>query len=103
MVDKSYDIRWDKLALVQFKEIYIYIRKDSYQNAQKVKRKVLQCIEGLKSSPFRHNPDKFRTDGNPGFRSFEVYGIRVTYFVDDAEDLVNIIRVRSTRQDPLSH
>lgn len=100
---KHYEIRWDTVALIQFKEIFVYIRKDSYQNALKVKRKVLECIEKLKSEPRRHTSDKFRIDGNEAFRSFEVYNLRITYFVDDDSHAVNIIRIRSVRQEPLSY
>lgn len=92
MVNEHYEVRWDTIALIQFKEIFVYIRKDSYQNALKVKRKVVECIENLKSEPRRHTPDKFRIDGNEAFRSFEVYNLRVTYFIDDTDQVVNVIR-----------
>lgn len=95
MVKKHYQIRWDTVALVQFKEIFVYIRKDSYQNALKIKRKVLECIENLKSEPRRYTSYKFRIDGNEAFGSFEVYNLRITYFVDDNNYMVNIIRVRA--------
>ncbi|GGM79235.1 hypothetical protein GCM10010967_08700 [Dyadobacter beijingensis] len=103
MVNKRYEIRWDTTALMQFKEIYVYIRKDSFQNALKLKQKVLESVRKLKADPRRNNPDKFRMDGNEAFRSFEVYNIRVTYFIDDDQGLINIIRVRSVRQEPLSY
>ncbi|SDF02194.1 ParE toxin of type II toxin-antitoxin system, parDE [Dyadobacter soli] len=103
MVDRQYDVRWDTVALIQFKEIFVYIRKDSYQNALKVKKKILECIAKIKAEPMRFGPDKFRIDHNEAFRSFEVYNIRVTYFIDDVDYSVNIIRVRSTRQEPISY
>lgn len=103
MVNRQYEIRWDTVALIQFKEIFVYIRKDSYQNALKVKKKVSEYIATLKSEPRRYSPDRFRIDGDEAFRSFEVYNIRVTYFVDDGNQQVNIIRVRSIRQEPLSY
>lgn len=103
MVKKHYEVRWDTVALIQFKEIFVYIRKDSYQNALKIKKKILECITVLKSEPRRYNPDKFRIDGNEAFRSFEVYNLRVTYFIDDINHIVNVIRVRSVRQEPLSY
>ena len=33
----------------------------------------------------------------------EIFNIRVTYFVDDVSHTVNIIRVRSNRQEPLTY
>ncbi|MNY28848.1 hypothetical protein D3C86_1628510 [compost metagenome] len=33
----------------------------------------------------------------------EAYNIRVTYFMDDINQQVNIIRVRSIRQEPLTY
>lgn len=93
MVD-NYQIQWDTTALIQFKEIFVYIRKDSYQNALKVKKKISECVANLKSEPRRNTPDKFRIDGDEAFRSFEVYN---TYVIDDINRKVNIIRVRSVR------
>lgn len=101
MVNKHYEVRWDTIALIQFKEIFVYIRKDSYHNALKVKKKILECIVNLKSEPRRYTQDRFRLDQNEAFRSFEAYNIRVTYFIDDINHKVDIIRVRSIRQEPL--
>ncbi|ACT96047.1 type II toxin-antitoxin system RelE/ParE family toxin [Dyadobacter fermentans] len=103
MVNKHYQILWDTVALVQFKEIFVYIRKDSYQNALKVKNRIVKCVDNLKSEPRRYKPDQFRLDGDKAFRSFEVYNIRITYFIDDANLKVNIIRVWSTKQEPLTY
>nr|WP_295934198.1 type II toxin-antitoxin system RelE/ParE family toxin [uncultured Dyadobacter sp.] len=103
MVKHLYAIRWDRKALDEFKEIYVYIRKDSYQNAQKVKREILQLIGNLTSHPRRYHRDQLRLDANDDFRSFEIHKIRITYFIDTANFTVNIIRVRSVRQEPLTY
>lgn len=103
MVEKVYSLVWDTKALAQFNEAYQYIRKDSYQNAQKVKRGIVETVRGLTKDPRRYQPDKLRIDKNPDFRSFELYRIRVTYFIDETNATVNILRVRSTWQEPLEH
>lgn len=103
MVEKVYAIVWDVKALMQFNEAYQYIRKDSYQNAQKVKRGIVDAANGLAKDPRRYQPDKLRLDRNPDFRSFELYRIRVSYFIDEANSTVSILRIRSTWQEPLEH
>ena len=50
-------IRWDKAALLYFSEAIGYIRKDSAQNADKVKNDVLSMIRALASSPEIHAPE----------------------------------------------
>jgi plasmid stabilization system protein ParE len=103
MVEKVYAIVWDVKALMQFNEAYQYIRKDSYQNAQKVKHGIVETVKGLAKDPRRYQPDKFRLDKNPDFRSFELYRIRVTYYIDEDRTTVKILRVRSTWQEPFEH
>lgn len=45
------------------------IKKDSLQNAEKVRNKILVAIKEMAKNPERHGPDKYRigNDGSPGF------------------------------------
>jgi len=102
MVNADYKVVWSKTALKQFAEIYAYILEDSYQNAQAVRKKMLEQVAGLNKDPKSYNPDKLRLDNNGDFRAFEVYKFRVTFYVDEENKIVNILRVRSTKQEPLT-
>jgi plasmid stabilization system protein ParE len=48
----------ENAAKLQWKKAYGYIRKQSYQNAEKVKSKILQSIKELSLNPEHHPPDK---------------------------------------------
>jgi plasmid stabilization system protein ParE len=67
-------ISWDKQALNYFREAIRYIREDSPQNADKVKKEVLEKINELSSRPEIHK-----------------------------ENEIIIARVRNTSQEPLDY
>ena len=54
MVMSKRKIRWDKAALLYFSEAIGYIRKDSPQNAHKVKEDILAKIRELTVRPEIH-------------------------------------------------
>ncbi len=85
-------------AKLQFREAYEYIRKDSFQNAEKVKNKILQTIKALALHPDRHPPDKFCTANDENFRAYEIYKYRITYCV--ADDKIIVVRIRHTKMNP---
>ena len=60
MVEKSRQIVIDNEARNALREAYLYIKKDSAQNAEKVKTKILTSIKDLAKNPEKHNPDKYR-------------------------------------------
>ena len=51
---KKRKIAWDKQALNYFREAIRYIRKDSPQNADKVKKEVIEKIDELSKRPEIH-------------------------------------------------
>ena|SRR5687768_16547282 len=103
MVEPVYLVIWDNLAMKQFREIYIYIRNDSHQTAELIKSKILEATSKLNINPRRYNADKLRINKDQNFRAFEIEKIRVSYYIDEGEKTVNIIGVRSARQQPLEH
>lgn len=103
MVDVRYKVRWDKAALNELAKIYAYILEDSYQNVQAVRRKIFELAASLEKDPKRYKPDNLRIDNNMDFRAVEVYRFRITFYVDEENKTVNILRVRSTMQEPLNH
>jgi plasmid stabilization system protein ParE len=94
-------ISWDKQALHYFREAIRYIREDSPQNADKVKKKVLEKINELSTRPEIHNPDKYKLNNKGNYRAFELHRFRVGYLVK--EDEIIIARVRNTSQEPLDY
>lgn len=93
-------ILWDKQALNYFRESIRYIRQDSPQNADKVKKEVLEKINELSSRPEIHNLDKYKLDNNGSYRAFE-FRLRVAYLVKENE--IIITRIRNTNQEPLGY
>ena len=94
-------ILWDKQALHYFRDTIQYIRKESPQNADKVKKEVLEKINELSTHPEIHNPDKYKINNNGDYRAFELHRLRVSYFI--TEDKIIISRIRNTRQKPLDY
>jgi plasmid stabilization system protein ParE len=90
-------ISWDKKAILYFSEAIHYIRKDSPQNAEKVKREILKQIRELAIKPEIHNPDKYKSGNTGNHRAFELYRFRVSYFVKQNE--IIITRIRHTSQE----
>lgn len=94
-------IIWDKQAIKYFNDAIGYIRKDSPQNADKVKKEILQKIRTLAQKPEVHAPDKYKHNNSGNYRAFELYRFRVSYLVKENE--IIIARVRHTSQGPLGY
>ena len=60
-------------AKLQLKKAYEYVRNESYQNAEKIKDKILHSIKLLEYYPERHAPDKFCTENDGSFRAYEIF------------------------------
>jgi plasmid stabilization system protein ParE len=91
----------DNSAKNSLKEIYTYIRKDSLQNADIVKEKILSSIKELVTNPERYNLDKYRIDNDGTFRAFEIYKYRISYHLSPTQ--IRIIRIRHTKRNPVIH
>jgi len=95
---KKRKIIWDKLALIYFSDAIRYIRKDSPNNADKVKTEILEKISELSNHPEVHAPDKYKQSNTGHYRAFELHRYRIAYLVKDDE--IIIARVRHTSQEP---
>lgn len=95
---KKRSVRWDKPALDYFHHTISYIRKDSIQNAEKVKDDILRKTSELAIRPEIHAPDKNKQNNKGEFRAFELHRIRIAYRFN--EDEVIIVRVRHSSQEP---
>ena len=98
MVKKKRTVVWDKQASLYFNEAIRYIRKDSPQNADSVKREILSKVRDLSHQPEIHAPDKYKQDNTGNYRAFEVHHYRVSFLIKDEQ--VIITRMRHTSQEP---
>jgi plasmid stabilization system protein ParE len=94
-------ISWDKQATVQLSKAISYIRKDSPQNADKVKKEILEKISELPEAPEIHPPDKYKINNTGNFRAFDLHRYRISYLVKDNE--IIIARIRHTSMKPLPY
>jgi plasmid stabilization system protein ParE len=91
----------DKEAKRFLREMYNYIRKDSLQNAEMLREKLLASIKELIKNPERHNPDKYRIGNDGSYRAYEIYKYRITYHISSTE--IRVIRIRHTKMNPLEY
>lgn len=88
MVDKGFIVVIENEAKAQLRQAYEYISKESPQNAQKVKSKILSSIKALTKHAHKHPADKYRLDNDGFFRAYELYKYRTTYHVSDSRIIV---------------
>lgn len=91
----------DDVARQSLQEAYLHIRKDSLQNAAKVKNKILASFKDLIKNPERHAPDKYRLNNDGSYHAYELYKYRISYHVSTTE--IRILRIRHTKMNPLEY
>jgi plasmid stabilization system protein ParE len=101
MVKPTRKIVIDNKAKIALREAYQFIKKDSLQNAEKVRTEILRSIKQLVKYPTKHPPDKFRQDKDISFRAYEIFKYRITYHISEHE--IRIIRMRHTKMNPLEY
>lgn len=90
---------WAEEERTAFRQAIGFIRKQSVQNAENVKNKILASTRSLADDPERlHMPDKYKSDNDGRYRAYEIYRFRITYFV--GTDEIRITRFRHTSQQP---
>jgi plasmid stabilization system protein ParE len=95
---KKKRVVWDELARTALREAYNYIKRDSLQQAEKVKLEIIAASKMLADHPEMCPPDKYRKDKDTRFRAFEKYSYRISYFI--AEDTIRVLRFRHVKQEP---
>lgn len=65
----------DEEAMIALHQAYTYIKRDSLQNVEKVRKEILYFIKMLPKAPDRHAPDKYRIGNDGSYRAYEVYKI----------------------------
>ena len=64
-------IVWRKLALQQLKEAYDYIKEDSLQSAENVRKEIFSATNNLKYNPKIDPLDKYRKNCDGTIRAFK--------------------------------
>lgn len=91
-------VTWTKAAINQFNKIIEYIRKDSEQNADKVKEKILYKVNQLSDDTIVHREDSYKKNNDGNYLYFEALKYRIVYYNNEKE--VFIIRIRHTSMEP---
>ena len=63
-------ITWAKTALKQFEVAINYIAEDSIQNAEKVRKEILDKIQKIITHPEAYSLDKLKTSNDGSYRAF---------------------------------
>ena len=95
------EIIWRKKAQVDFFNIIEFISSDSPENAISVYNRVTGMILLLPEFPKMYKADELKTKNDGSFRVFVNDGIRISYQI--TPELIRIIRVRHTSQEPLEY
>jgi addiction module RelE/StbE family toxin len=90
---------WSPAAHKQLRKAFEYIRKDSLQNAEKVKNEIIELSEKLVDHPERFSLDKYRKQNDGTFRAFEIHSYRISYRV--MQNYILIVRMRHTSRSPI--
>lgn len=87
---------WDELARSALKDAYFCIKKDSLQQAERLKQEIIVATKKLADNPEMYPPDKYRKDKDVRFRAFEKYSYRISYFI--AENGIRVLRFRHVKK-----
>jgi plasmid stabilization system protein ParE len=90
---------WSKTAKAQLQQAYYYIIKDSLQNGQLVRDKIIELTNDLSKHPEKYPPDKFKQNNDGSYSAFEIFRYRVSYRI--LNNKVLIVRLRHTSMSPL--
>jgi plasmid stabilization system protein ParE len=96
--DVKRKITWTKRATHQFNELIDYVRQDSEQNADKLRKKILDKINELSDGRIVHRKDLYKKSNDGNYLFFEILKYRVVYYAEEKE--VFIIRIRHTSMEP---
>lgn len=91
----------DRVAKSQLREIYDYIKRDSLQNAERIRDGIIASIRELINNPEQYPSDKYRKNNDGSFRAFEIYKYRITYHISSEQ--ITVIRIRHTKRDLLAY
>ncbi len=89
---------WPLIPRQQLRNAYNYVKNDSLQNAEKIRKSIIASTKSLSNHPLKHPLDKLRIDNDGTFRAYELLHYRISYRVTDTEIIV--VRVRHASMEP---
>ena len=92
---------WSNVAKHQLNTAFQFIKKDSLQNAIKVRDEIIETTITLPLKPEIYPLDKYKTNNDGSYRAFEMHRYRVSYRL--LPDIIRIVRLRHTSISPLSY
>ena len=95
---KKLPVIWADEARKSLKEIYQYIKKDSPQNAKKVRKELLRLAGSLNDFPEKYPREPFLDDEPENFRSVTKWSWKIIYEVTDSA--IIILMIFHTSQNP---
>ncbi|MCD4696384.1 MAG: type II toxin-antitoxin system RelE/ParE family toxin [Bacteroidales bacterium] len=98
---KKLKVIWSYDAKEHLHKIYKFIRKDSPQNAIRVKEIIILRVKQLPENPYISEEDKYKIDNPGNYRAFTIFSYRIAYKITDESIL--ILRIRHTSREPLNY
>jgi len=91
-------VHWNIRASQALKKAYDHIIKESYSNAELVKKGIIGIVDSIPEHPEKYPLDKYRKNNPGNYRAFEAYSYRVAYKHTERE--IRILRLRHVKQEP---
>lgn len=95
---KKLPVRWDKEAIKSLKDVYDYIKKDSPNQAKRVKNTLLKLAKSLNDFPEKYSRELYLSEEPENFRSVAKWSYKLIYEVTEKE--IIIIMLFHTSQNP---
>ena len=92
---------WSKKAKLQLQRAFDFVKRDSLQNAEKVRDEIIDATINIIHHPEKYAPDKYKTTNDGSYRAFELHRYRISYRV--TKDVIRIVRMRHTSRSPLNY
>ncbi len=95
----NYQIAWSLHAKNSLDKIYEYIKEESPQNAQKVKRKIIELVSSLIVFPEKYVREQFLDQQKGDFRFAVIWSYKIIYEITD--DIIIILDIFHAAQNPV--
>ena len=92
---------WTRRSQQHLKALYEYINEESPQNALKILNDIITATEKALVNPEHYNADKFKTNNDGSYRSFEKHKYRIAYRYK--KNIIRVLRVRHTKREPKNY
>lgn len=91
MVKKKLPVRWDLEAIEDLKTIYKYIKKESPDNAEKVKKELIKLAGALTTFPDKHPKEPILENEDGDFRFIAKWSYKIIYEITNKEVIIALI------------